>query len=169
MARKAIVDRPAVLEMLKEGRTSQAIADRFGVSRQAIDLYRKQFTREGLLQPARMTPVVAWSSTQTDRVRSEPRAPYTVRSPLPPPTTSPSLDELIDLVIRAFGALKRIPELETECEKLRKSYEEAQSQIAELQSREQKRRDQEQRWFLAQNPGVITGQSAPPDPSSKSQ
>ena len=68
MARKAIVDRPAVLEMLKEGKTSQAIADRFGVSRQAIDLYRKQFTREGLLQPARVTQVEAVDGAQPDRV-----------------------------------------------------------------------------------------------------
>ena len=168
MARKAIVDRPAVLEMLKEGKTSQAIADRFGVSRQAIDLYRKQFTREGLLQPARVTQVEAVDGAQPEHVRSEPRAPYSVRSSLPSPT-QPSLDELIDLVIRAFGALKQIPELEAECDKLRKSYEEAQSQIAELQAREQKRRDQEQRWFQAQNPGVISGPSAPPGLSSKSQ
>jgi hypothetical protein len=159
MARKAIVDRAAVLELLKEGRTSQSIADRFGVSRQAIDLYRKQFTREGLLAPARPPEPVAAEvadATRADRVRSEPRAPYTVRSSPPPPPPGPSLDELVDLVIRAFTALKRIPELEVECEKLRKSYAEAQSQINELQAREQKRKEQEQRWFQAQNPGVLT-------------
>ena len=159
MARKAIVDRAVVLELLKEGKTSQSIADRFGVSRQAIDLYRKQFTREGLLVPAPPpAPLVAEAGgiAPPDRVRSEPRAPYTVRSSPPPPLPGPSLDELVDLVIRAFGALKRIPELEAECTKLRKSYEEAQSQIMELQAREQKRKDQEQRWFQAQNPGVLT-------------
>jgi len=158
MARKAIVDRAVVLELLKEGKTSQSIADRFGVSRQAIDLYRKQFTREGLLVPAPPpAPLVAEAGgiSPPDRVRSEPRAPYTVRSSSPPPP-GPSLDELVDLVIRAFTALKRIPELEAECTKLRNSYEDAQSQITELQSREQKRKDQEQRWFQAQNPGVLT-------------
>lgn len=177
MARKAIVDRAAVLEMLKEGRTSQSIADRFGVSRQAIDLYRKQFTREGLLSPTRPAASLVADGGgigQPDRVRSEPRAPYTVRSSPPPPTLGPSLDELVDLTIRAFTALKRIPELEAECESLRNSYDEAQSQITELQAREQKRRDQEQRWFQAQNPGVVTGPitnpaSPPPPPSTNYQ
>lgn len=171
MARKAIVDRAVVLEMLKEGRTSQSIADRFGVSRQAIDLYRKQFTREGLLSPARpAASVVAevGGVGQPDRVRSEPREPYIVRASPPPPTTAPSLDEMVDLIIRAFTALKRIPELEAECEKIRKSYADTQAQIAEFQAREQKRHDQEQWWFQAQNPGVITGPTSPaPPPATK--
>jgi len=50
MARKATVDRNLVLQFLKEGKTSQSIATQFGVSRQAIDLYRKEFFRTGLLQ-----------------------------------------------------------------------------------------------------------------------
>jgi len=50
MARKATVDRNLVLQLLKEGKTSQSIAMQFGVSRQAIDLYRKEFFRTGLLQ-----------------------------------------------------------------------------------------------------------------------
>ena len=58
MARKATVDRNLVLQFLKEGKTSQSIATQFGVSRQAIDLYRKEFFRTGLLQNI-ITPLPA--------------------------------------------------------------------------------------------------------------
>ena len=57
MARKAIVDRNTVLQLLKEGKTSQNIATQFGVSRQAIDLHRKEFIRTGLLQAAGAPPL----------------------------------------------------------------------------------------------------------------
>ena len=57
MARKAIVDRNTVLQLLKEGKTSQTIATQFGVSRQAIDLHRKEFIRTGLLQAAGAAPL----------------------------------------------------------------------------------------------------------------
>ena len=67
MARKAIVDRNTVLQLLKEGKTSQSIANQFGVSRQAIDLYRKEFVRTGLLQsssaPLSITPSPPISTT----------------------------------------------------------------------------------------------------------
>ena len=56
MARKAIVDRNVVLQLLKEGKTSQSIASQFGVSRQAIDLYRKEFVHAGLL-PSSVAPL----------------------------------------------------------------------------------------------------------------
>lgn len=49
MARKAIVNKDTVLRMLREGETTQRIAEGFNVSRQAIDLYRKDFIGKGLL------------------------------------------------------------------------------------------------------------------------
>jgi len=36
----------------KDGKSSQTIGAQFGVSRQAIDLYRKEFIRNGLLKAA---------------------------------------------------------------------------------------------------------------------
>jgi len=158
MARKAIVDRAAVLEMLKQGMTSQAIADRFGVSRQAIDLHRKQFTAAGLLVPPQRhapAPAPAQGRAASREQRGEaqsqisPAAPGSADMPPLSPIPSLSLDQLIDLIIQAFTALKRIPELEKEFAALRKSYEAALQQIQELNEREQKRREQELRWLRA--------------------
>jgi transposase-like protein len=154
MARKAIVDRNIVLQLLKEGKTSQSIAAQFGVSRQAIDLHRKEFTRTGLL-PGSATPL---SVTTT-----APQTPLTSASPVPSKPLSRSiephdvsLDQMIDLIIRAFDALKRIPELEVEMEKYRREYDGLNSKIQQLEEREKKRKEQEARWIHAQNPDVLS-------------
>jgi hypothetical protein len=168
MARKATVDREVVLQMLKEGRTSQAIANRFAVSRQAIDLYRKQFTAEGvLIVTPRSRPVytrpVAEPSVENQPVVAEPVGqntnPAVISSPVPRQKTPPiSLDQLEDAIIEAFTALRRTHELEAEIETLKKDYAAALQQIEQLKEREQKRREQEQRWLHAQQPGVMTYQ-----------
>ena len=43
MARKATVDVEMVARMLRDGQSTQAVAEHFGVSRQAIDLHRRKF------------------------------------------------------------------------------------------------------------------------------
>ncbi len=163
MARKAIVDRGIVLQLLQEGQTSKAIAERFGVSRQAIDLYRKQLSGSILPETRVTNPVMS----------GEPKSSLTYQhTPGPPPeskrtpystgnaqTPSLSLDELVDLVIQAFSALKRVNELEMEISNLRKSYDALLQQVEQLQAREQKRKEQEARWIHAQSPGIITGNS----------
>lgn len=166
MARKAIVDRETVLQLLREGKTSQAIADRYGVSRQAIDLYRKQFTKSGLLTGTRSaSPLI------TDKPIPEPGIQYSTQ-PIPEPipatqppatyTTTPnpapqvSLDQMVDLIIQAFSALKRVNELEAEIVKIRNSYNTLLQQVEQLQAREQKRKEQEMRWIHAQSPGIMT-------------
>jgi hypothetical protein len=169
MARKATVDREVVLQMLKEGKTSQAIANRFAVSRQAIDLYRKQFTTEGVLTVTpRPRPVSARPATRSPAEIqppvSEPIAPNTipaaVNPPMPEQKTPPiSLDRLEDAIIEAFTALRRTHELESEIETLKQNYAAALQQIEQLKEREQKRREQEQRWLHAQQPGVMTYQN----------
>ena len=150
MARKATVDRNVVLQMLKEGKTSQVIADQFGVSRQAIDLYRKQFSRDGTLTvqqaPRQVAPLPAGETPV--------RQPSPVRQPTGP---QPSLDQMVDLIIDAFDAKRRIPELEAELAQARKQYQEALQEIERLKQHELKRQEQEARWFRAQNPGVISG------------
>jgi hypothetical protein len=149
MARKATVNREVVLQMLREGKTSQIIADQFGVSRQAIDLYRKQFTTAGLLtgqQPARPFSPLPGIETQ---VRQAPP----VRQPV---GYTPSLDQMVDLIIEAFDAKRRIPEIQAEMEQYKRRYEEALKEVEELKLKEQKRREQEARWIHAQNPGIIT-------------
>jgi len=50
MARKATVDRNLVLQFFKRRQNFAEYCHPIGVSRQAIDLYRKEFFRTGILQ-----------------------------------------------------------------------------------------------------------------------
>ena len=133
MARKATVDKDVVLQMLQEGKTTQYVADQFEVSRQAIDLHRREFINRGLLQDQR-----AFRKARADRATV---FPY---------RDGISLEQLIDLVIAAFSALKQLPELEADLEKYRRDYQSAVQEIERLKETDQKRKEQEQRWLLAQ-------------------
>jgi len=131
MARKAIVDKDRILSMLSEGKTTQAIAEIFGVSRQAIDLHRKDFIRQGLLHDQRAARATKRTGKKVGRITHR----------------MGSLDEQIELIIAAFGALKRLPELEKELETYKRKYEDATREIENLQAKERKRQDQELRWL----------------------
>lgn len=164
MARKAIVDRETVLQLLREGKTSQVIANQYGVSRQAIDLYRKQFVNSGLLPKTRAAKPVMAAEPRPGIQYTYRHTPEPVPEPKPTPySTTPtpalptlSLDQMVDLIIQAFSALRRVPELEAEIAKTRKSYDALLQQVEQLQIREQKRKEQEARWIHAQSPGIIT-------------
>ena len=136
MARKATVDREIALQMLREGRSTQYVADYFGVSRQAVDLHRGDFIKQGLLNAQRAA-----------------RRAKTEKSTKPVDSGNIPLDRLIDLIIEAFTALKQVPELETELEKYKRCYEDATREIEHLQNSEQKRHEQEERWQQAQKQG----------------
>ena len=58
-----------------------------------------------------------------------------------------SLDEQIDLIINAFNALKRLPQLEKEVETYKQEYKNALLEIERLKANEKKRLDQESRWL----------------------
>ena len=143
MARKAIVNKDIILSMLKEGETTQRIAEKFNVSRQAIDLYRRDFIEKGLLPNQRAV-----------RTRKAPKEAASQKQKLISPGQSPpsedivSLDEQIDLIINAFNALKRLPQLEKEVETYKQEYENALHEIERLKENEKKRLDQESRWLL---------------------
>ena len=145
MARKAIVNKDTILSMLKEGETTQHIAEKFNVSRQAIDLYRRDFIKRGLLPNQRAV-----------RTKKTPNEANTPKQNIISPGKSPrskvvvSLDEQIDLIISAFHALKRLPQLEAEVETYKRGYENALLEIERLKESEKKRLDQESRWFLTQ-------------------
>ena len=161
MARKAIVDRGAVLQLLKDGKSSQTIGAQFGVSRQAIDLYRKEFIRNGLLKAAGVavntlalplsSPPSVPAPTQQINAIVETRSLPGFLTP-----REVSLDQMIDLIIRAFDAMKRIPEMEAEVEKYRREHDGLLKRIEQLEERERKRKEQENRWIHAQNPDVLT-------------
>jgi len=136
MARKATVDKNTVLEMLQEGRSTQYVADQFGVSRQAIDLHRKDFINQGLLRDQRAF-----------------RKARTVRETVTTDRNAVSLEKLVDLVIEAFSALKQLPELEAELEKYRRDYESAIQEIGRLKKTDEKWKQQELRWFAVQEEG----------------
>jgi Asp-tRNA(Asn)/Glu-tRNA(Gln) amidotransferase C subunit len=59
---------------------------------------------------------------------------------------------MIDLMIKALDAMKRLPELEAEVEKYRREYSNLLQKIEQLEEREKKRLEQEARWIQAQNP-----------------
>ena len=141
MARKAIVDRATVLQMLKEGKSTRYVADHYGVSRQAIDLHRKDFIEQGLLSNTR-APRKAKAEPSTISVQPDFQPKDISRYPL---------DQLIDLVIEAFNSLKRIPELESELSKYRTLYENSVHEIESLRQERKKREDQEIRWYMAQH------------------
>ena len=63
---------------------------------------------------------------------------------------------MIELIIKAFDALKRIPELEAEVTKYRSEYNGLITQIEQLEEREKKRKEQEIRWIHAQNPDIVS-------------
>lgn len=148
MARKAIVDKDIILSMLREGETTGRIAEKFKVSRQAIDVYRRDFIEKGFLpnQRASKSRREPKEATPKKKKRIIPGQSLLSRNVV-------SLDEHIDLMIDAFNALKRLPQLEKDFEKCRLQYENALLEIRRLKTIEQKRLDQESRWFLTQHQG----------------
>ncbi len=151
MARKAIVDRDTVLQMLRDGQTTQRVADHFGVTRQAVDLHRKDFIAHGLItdqRAARSHPGVAMPTTES--APTQQGIPVAPSAPSPRELATLPLNQIIDLAIEAFAALKKLPELEAERDRYRQSYQAAAAEIERLKEAEDRRRDQEQRWFLAQ-------------------
>ncbi len=151
MARKAIVDRDTVLQMLRDGQTTQRVADHFGVTRQAVDLHRKDFIARGLI-PDQRAPrshgsVAALAAEAPPTQQTIPGVPA---APSPHDLAALPLDQLIDLAIDAFAALKKLPEVEAERDRYRQSYQAAATEIEGLKESEERRRTQEQRWFLAQ-------------------
>lgn len=144
MARKATVDRDTVLHLLREGKTSQSIASQYGVSRQAIDLYRKQLKSPSLLAATAPTAL-----PPQEAVIPPPPLPRTADTATPAPQPQVSLDQMIELMIQAFSAMKRLPELEMELKQMQEQYETVKAQISNLEEREKRRLEQESRWQAA--------------------
>ena len=135
MARKATVDVDKVMQMLREGQSTQAVAEYFGVSRQAIDLHRHKFIQSGQLVDKRAPRKAEASPEATEiKVKSAPAA---------------SLDGLIELIIEAFDSLKKLPKLEAELEKYKRDFQKATAQIELLQKEVSKKQEQEARWRQA--------------------
>ena len=143
MARKATVDAEMVARMLRDGQSTQVVAEHFGVSRQAIDLHRRKFIKSGQLEDRRAPRVAAASSgydaSKPARIESAPSVP---------------LDRLIELVIEAFDSLKKVPGLEAELEKYRRDYQKAAERIGQLEKEISRRLEQEARWKQAVPPDI---------------
>ena len=138
MARKATVDVDKVMQMLREGQSTQSVAEYFGVSRQAIDLHRHKFIQSGQLvdrrAPRRTAPLPEGDETG---VKGSPAV---------------SLDSLIELIIEAFDSLKQVPKLEAELEQYKRDYQKAAEQIELLEKAVSKRNEQEARWKVVVPP-----------------
>lgn len=144
MARKPIVDRDIVLRMLQRGSSTQQVAERFGVSRQAVDLHRKDFITRGLLKNERAARKPRSASLFSDTTPAE--VPSQATTSIVPA----SIDDLIELMITAFTALKRAPELEVQMEQYKDAYKRTLKEVERLSREAEKRQDQEQRWNLSQ-------------------
>ena len=163
MARKPIVDRDIVLRMLQEGSSTQQVAERFGVSRQAVDLHRKDFINQGLLKNERAVRKTRSSSPLSATAPADTPSQSTaspVPADIPPQSTTPSaaasIDDLIELMITAFTALKRVPELETQLDQYKDAYKRTLKEVERLSKESEKRHDQELRWDLSQQVGPRT-------------
>ena len=142
MARKAVVDKDIILSMLREGETTKRIAEKFNVSRQAIDIHRRDFIGKGLLPNQR-----AVRTRKTSKESATQKQNLTPSQEAPQPKDTFSLDEQIDLIINAFNALKRLPQLEKEVETCKQEYKNALLEIERLKANEKKRLNQESRWL----------------------
>jgi len=154
MARKAIVDKDIILDLLKKGETTQRIAERFKVSRQAIDLHRKEFIKNGLLPDKRAARTgkgqgeLVTSQKDIENENSVAQQPVLIQPHITVRENVESLDTQIELIINAFNALKKLPSLEKELEILKTENEKAKLEIERLKARENKRLEQESRWML---------------------
>ena len=154
MARKAIVDKEIILDLLKKGETTQRIAERFKVSRQAIDLHRKEFIKNGLLPDKRAArnrkDTVEAATSKRDIENEENPVKQSVFLDTKASRQEPgeSLDAQIELIINAFNALKRLTVLEKELDTLKQENEAAKLEIERLKAQENKRLNQEKRWML---------------------
>ena len=154
MARKPIVDKEKIFNLLKKGETTQKIAEQFSVSRQAIDLHRKEFINKGLLPDKRAArkrrePPLFINSVKQNKFESHhEKKPIIIRSETNPFESAVSLDAHIDLMINAFDALKRLPVVEKELDILKWENERIKQEIDRLKNRQKKRLEQEDRWML---------------------
>lgn len=139
MARKPTIDVAMAIQMLRDGQSTQAVAEHFGVSRQAIDLHRRKLIQSGQLVDKRANRTTETVPTETVRRQSP-----SVKRP-----ADVSLDGVIDLAIQAFGSLKRVPQIEAELARCKQDYDQARLRIDELELELRKRTEQEARWKLA--------------------
>jgi len=169
MARKPTVDVDKVMQMLREGESTQSVADRFGVSRQAIDLHRRKFIQSGQLVEKRAprhtlaSPGPAEAGIKEAQAGAMPKpaergtsgyhaGPSQESAMAAKPPEIVSLDRMIELIIEAFDSLKQVPKLEAELEKYRREYQKAAEKIEQLEQAVSKRNEQEARWRLVVPP-----------------
>jgi hypothetical protein len=113
MARQATIDRQAALAMMQSGDKDSTIAARFGTSRQAVNLLRASFLREGKLDTLDVKR--AQASTQglslatetqhratTDQLSPEPQPPPI--QPVVPPSFDQITDWLVQMIHQAADA-----------------------------------------------------------------
>ena len=137
MARKPTIDVEKTVQMLREGKSTQVVAEYFGVSRQAIDLHRRKFIRNGQLDDKRAAPQISDSPLTVGGEKSAGTGQVV------------SLDRLIELIIQAFDSLKKLPQIEAELARYKQEYQKAATQIEQLEKEAVKRREQETRWQVA--------------------
>lgn len=133
------VDRVRVLELLSSGATNASIAREQGCSDQNISLLKQKFIRAGKL------PADAFGKkTMIDTMPKEHPAPEI------------SLDQAIETLLTAFERAKDYPMLKAELEKYKRGYENIMEAARAKDEADKKRKDQGQRFKVAQQQGDFT-------------
>ncbi len=99
----ARIDKDLALRMMQGGDSDSKIANRFGTSRQAVNLLRKSFVREGTLQvsPAAASAAHAVTSPHSHTGQTPQETPDTdVQEPQPASPTYPTYEQIGDWVIQ---------------------------------------------------------------------
>jgi hypothetical protein len=91
------IDKEQALEMMRSGESDSKIGERFGTSRQAVNLLKKAFIRDGILAVNAKKRDKPIDQTQ---VMDETRENTPGSSPAPTLLTYPSFDQLTDWMIR---------------------------------------------------------------------
>jgi len=125
------VDIEKALGLLQAGNTTQEVANNFNVSRQAVEIHRSRFIKQGLLQPGR-------------------GGRRTKQSPI-----HLTLEQGIDIMTDAFRKARDYPELEAELEKYKRGYNNLLETMKSLKQGEKKRSGQEAAFALAVQQGEI--------------
>jgi hypothetical protein len=167
----AKLDKDIVLKMMRSGDTDSKIASLFGTSRQAVNLLRKSFVREGSMRVSGSQKRVA-SMTPSEYGR-------TSRATGAPPSNQPGAGPVRPTFEELTGWMIRIIEDAGEVRDLRQQHSSAQARIERLEAeskdlRERLYRAEEEAARLLRNASqyeaavrrIMPSNDAPPVPPS---
>jgi hypothetical protein len=141
MSRQATIDRQAALDMMRAGDRDSTIAARFGTSRQAVNLLRASFLREGKIdandvkQEQASTQGLSAGQGLSAATETQQRAITDEPSPQPQPIQSavpPSFDQITDWLVQLIRQAADVRRLRADNAALRVANDTLTAQVARL-------------------------------------